>query len=74
MSRSGRRYKTLQQSGSPPGCDRVRMPRARVLLLGLVGVLVFAVVLGVYLSNDVPEGHNRVPAADVIRDRVRVVT
>uniref|UniRef100_G3P5G6 Glutaminyl-peptide cyclotransferase n=1 Tax=Gasterosteus aculeatus aculeatus TaxID=481459 RepID=G3P5G6_GASAC len=70
MSRSGRRYKTLQQSGSPPGCDRVRMPRARVLLLGLVGVLVFAVVLGVYLSNDVPEGHNRVPAADVIRDRL----
>ncbi|XP_037316706.2 glutaminyl-peptide cyclotransferase-like a isoform X2 [Pungitius pungitius] len=76
MSRSGRKYKTLQQSGgggggSPPGCDRLRMPRARVLLLGLVGVLVFAVVLGVYLSNDVPEGHvSRVPTADLVKDRL----
>lgn len=77
MSRSSRRYKPLQQtngggSGSFPGCDRVRMPRARVLLLCLLGVLVLAVVLGVYLSNDTADGHvNRMPAADLTKDRVR---
>ena len=79
MSRSSRRYKSLQQTnggggggGSFPGCDRVRMPRARVLLLCLLGVLVLAVVLGVYLSNDTADGHvNRMPAADLTKDRVR---
>ena len=78
MSRSGRRYKPLQQGnggGSFPGWDRVRMPRARVLLLCLVAVLVLAVVLGVYLSNDTSNGHvNRMPAADLTKDRVRVNT
>lgn len=76
MTRSSRRYgKPLQQnnsSGSFPGCDRVRMPRARVLLLCLIGVLVLAVVLGVYLSNDTANEHvNRMPAADLTKDRVR---
>lgn len=74
MSRSSRRYKPLQQSngsGSFPGCDRVRMPRARVLLICLLGFLVLAVVLGVYLSNDTTGGHvNRMPAADLTKDRV----
>ncbi len=77
MSRSSRRYKPLQQSsvsGSFPGCDRVRMPRARVLLLCLLAVLVLAVVLGVYLSNDTANEHvNRLPAADLTRDRVRLM-
>lgn len=76
MSRSGRRSKLLPQSpggpGGPlPGCERVRMPRARVLLLGLLGVLVLAVVLGVYLSNEpanTPVHH--LPAADLTRDRL----
>lgn len=75
MSRSSRRYKSLQQSnnggGSLLGCDRVRMPRARVLLLCLLGALVLAVVLGVYLSNDTADGHvNRVPTADLTKDRL----
>lgn len=74
MSRSSRKYKPLQpSSGSLPGCDRLRMPRARVLLLCLLGVLVLAVVLGVYLSNDTSDGPgNRMPAAaDLTKDRVR---
>ena len=79
MSRSGRRYKPLQQSngsGSLGGCDWVRLPRARVLVLCLVGVLVLAVVLGVYLSNDTAGGRvdDRMPAADLTKDRVRVRT
>ena len=78
MSRSSRRYKPLQQTNggaSFPGCDRVRMPRARVLLLCLLGVLVLAVVLGVYLSNDTASRPvSRMPAADLTKERVRTVT
>lgn len=76
MSRSGRRYsKPPQQSngggGSLPGCDRVRIPRARILLLGLLGVLVLVVVLSVYLSNDTSGGHvSRLPAVDLVKDRL----
>ncbi|XP_034025108.1 glutaminyl-peptide cyclotransferase-like a [Thalassophryne amazonica] len=73
MSRSSRRYKPLQAgSGSCSGCDRRRMPRARVLLLCLLGVLVLAVVLGIYLSNDAISGGpvSRMPAADLSRDRL----
>ncbi|XP_062242361.1 glutaminyl-peptide cyclotransferase-like a [Platichthys flesus] len=74
MSRSSRRYKPLLQSndsGSPLGCDRVRIPRARVLLLCLLGFLLLAVVLGVYLSSDTSLGHvNHVPAADLTKDRL----
>lgn len=73
MSRSSRRYKPLQQNldGSLVGCDRVRMPRARVLLLCLVGVLVFAAVLGVSLSNDTGNGPaSREPTADLTKDRL----
>lgn len=77
MPKSSRRYKPLHQSnggGFIPGCDRVRMPRARALLLCLLAVLVLAVVLGVYLSNDTSGEHvNRMPAADLTKDRVRVV-
>lgn len=76
MSRSSRRFKPLLQqssggsSGSLPGCDRVRMPRARVLLLCLLGVLVLAVVLGVYLANEpssTPGQH--LPLPDFTKDR-----
>ncbi|XP_041850633.1 glutaminyl-peptide cyclotransferase-like a isoform X2 [Melanotaenia boesemani] len=74
MSRSSRRFKNVQQSNggaSFPGCDRVRMPRARILLLCLLGVLVLAVVLGVYLSNETASKHvNRMPAADLTKDRL----
>lgn len=76
MSRSSRRYKSLQpgsgNSGSLPGCDRVRMPRARVLLFCLLGVLLLAVVLSIHLSSDTRAGHvNRMPAVDLAKDRVR---
>ncbi|KAM4589791.1 glutaminyl-peptide cyclotransferase-like a [Fundulus diaphanus] len=77
MARSSRRYsKLLQQSngggagGSLPGCERVRKPRARVLVLGLLGVLVLAVVLSVYLTNDTSGGHvGRLSAVDLVKDR-----
>lgn len=72
MSRSGRRYKPLQQgTGTGTGCERLRLPRARVLLLCLLGVLVLAVVLGVYLANDTGGGQvNRMPAPDLARERL----
>lgn len=77
MPRSSRRYKPLHQSngsGSIPGCDPVRMPRARLLLFCLLALLVLALVLGVYLSDDTSSGHvNRMPVADLTKDRVRVV-
>lgn len=74
MSRHSRRYKTLQQgngSASVPGCDRVWMPRARVLLLCLIGVLVLAMVLGVYLSYDTDGNSvNHFQEAGWTRDRL----
>lgn len=73
MSRHSRRYKTLQGNGSAsvPGCDYLRMPRARVLLLCLFGVLVLAMVLGVYLSNDSERNsENLVQEPDWSRDRL----
>ncbi|KAM6973566.1 glutaminyl-peptide cyclotransferase-like a [Aplochiton taeniatus] len=74
MSRSSRRYKPVQannDSNSLPGCDQVKIPRARVLFLCLLGVLAMAVVLGLYLSNDTSSGSiNRLPAVDLVRDRV----
>ncbi|XP_017280211.1 glutaminyl-peptide cyclotransferase-like a [Kryptolebias marmoratus] len=77
MSRSGRRYKPPQQSGNggggsfPAPCGGVRMPRARVLLLCLLGVLALAVVLSVYLSNEPAAAQvNRAPAADLSRERL----
>ncbi|XP_053729111.1 glutaminyl-peptide cyclotransferase-like a [Synchiropus splendidus] len=72
MSRSSRRYKPLQQSdGSLPGCDRWRWPRARLLLLCLLAVLVLAVVLGFYLSNEPTTAHvHPLPAVDLSRDRL----
>lgn len=53
------------------------MSRARVLLLCLLGVLVLAAVLGVYLSHETAEAQvNRVaaPAADLSKERVRQLT
>ncbi|XP_028321144.1 glutaminyl-peptide cyclotransferase-like a [Gouania willdenowi] len=74
MSRSSRRYKSLQSvnsSGSVPGCDRLRMPRVRVLLLCLLGVLVLALVVGLYLSNDTENRPgSRLPTLDLSRDRL----
>ncbi|XP_068173732.1 glutaminyl-peptide cyclotransferase-like a [Antennarius striatus] len=74
MSRSSRRFKPLHQTdtGGPfPGCDRVRMPRARALLLCLLAVLVLAVVLGVFLSNDTSSGPgNHMPVIDLTKDRL----
>uniref|UniRef100_A0A3P9LPU9 Glutaminyl-peptide cyclotransferase n=1 Tax=Oryzias latipes TaxID=8090 RepID=A0A3P9LPU9_ORYLA len=74
MSRTTRRYKALQQSnggGSLPGCDRVRQPRARVLLLCLLGVLVLSLVLGFYLSSvaDISSG-GHVPLTDLTKNRL----
>ncbi|XP_037533444.1 glutaminyl-peptide cyclotransferase-like a [Nematolebias whitei] len=73
MSRSSRRYKSLQQSGTGfAPCDRVRMTRARVLLLCLLGVLVLVAVLGVYLSYETAEAQVdrvAVPAADLSKER-----
>lgn len=74
MSRSSRRNKSLNQGYGGPGCDRVRMPRARSLLFCLIAVLVLTVMLGVYLSNDTAGGHvDRMPTIDLARDRVRDV-
>lgn len=74
MSRSTRRYKSLNQGYGGPGCDRLQMPRARSLLFCLLAVLVLSVMLGVYLSNDTTGGHvDRMPALDLARDRVRHV-
>ncbi|KAM4628168.1 glutaminyl-peptide cyclotransferase-like a isoform 1-T1 [Polymixia lowei] len=74
MSRSSRRYKPLQAnngSGSLPGCDRVRVPRVRVLIFCLLGLLILAAILGIYLSNDTSSGHvNRIPAVDLTKDRL----
>ncbi|XP_020784281.1 glutaminyl-peptide cyclotransferase-like a [Boleophthalmus pectinirostris] len=75
MSRHSRRYKPPPQdysSASLPGCDRVWMPRVRVILLCLIGVLVLAMVLGVFLSNDSIDGNfaNRFPETDWTNDRL----
>lgn len=74
MSKNSRRHKpSLQGNGSGPvsRCDR-RIPRARTLLLCLLGVLVLAMVLGVYISSDTPNGTNlnRFPETDLTRDKV----
>lgn len=73
MSRHSRRYKAPPQgngSASVP-CDRVWMPRARVLLLCLFGVLVLAMVLGLYLSNDTERNSvNILQEPDWTRDRL----
>lgn len=74
MSRSSRRNKSLNQGYGGPGCDRMRMPRARSLLFCLIAVLVLTVMLGVYLSNDTVGGHvDRMPTIDLARARVRDV-
>lgn len=71
MSRSTRRYKSLNQGYGGPGCDRLQMPRARSLLFCLLAVLVLSVMLGVYLSNDTTGGHvDRMPTLDLARDRL----
>lgn len=74
MSKNSRRHKpSLQGNGSGPvsRCDR-RIPRARILLLCLLGVLVLAMVLGVYISSDTPNGTNlnRFPETDLTRDKL----
>ncbi|XP_046891931.1 glutaminyl-peptide cyclotransferase-like a [Hypomesus transpacificus] len=72
MSRSSRRYKSTlaNNGGAVPGCDPMRMPRARVLVFCLLGVLTLAVVLGLYLANDPNISRfNRAPFADLIKDK-----
>lgn len=72
MPKSSRRYKPLQASngGALPGCESVRMPRARVLILCLLGVLTLALVLGIYLSNDANNrSFNRTPFIDLAKER-----
>ncbi|XP_072319857.1 glutaminyl-peptide cyclotransferase-like a isoform X2 [Eucyclogobius newberryi] len=74
MSRQSRRFKPLQpgsSSASVPGCDRVLMPPVRLLVLGLLGVLVLAMVLGLYLSNSINDNStNRFPETDWTKDRL----
>ncbi|CAB1347571.1 unnamed protein product [Coregonus sp. 'balchen'] len=72
MSRTSRRYKPLQvNNGAVPGCNSVRMPRARVLVFCLLGVLTLAMVLGLYLSNDTSSNrNNRIPVVDLAKDRL----
>ena len=74
MSRHSRRLRAQQQSdgsASVTGCGRVWLPRARLLLLGLCGALVLAMVLGVYLSNYTEENSvTRLQEPDWTRDRV----
>lgn len=73
MSRTSRRYKPLQaNNGALPGCNSVRMPRARILVFCLLGVLTLAMVLGLYLSNETSSNrNNRIPVVDLAKDRVR---
>lgn len=74
MSRPARRSKPLNQGYGGPGCQRLQMPRARSLLFCLLAVLVLAVMLGVYLSNDTTGGRvDRMPTLDLSRDRVRTL-
>ncbi|XP_064840338.1 glutaminyl-peptide cyclotransferase-like a isoform X3 [Oncorhynchus masou masou] len=72
MSRTSRRYKPLQaNNGALPGCNSVRMPRARVLVFCLLGVLTLAMVLGLYLSNETSSNrNNRIPVVDLAKDRL----
>jgi hypothetical protein len=78
MSRSSRRYKPLQvnHGGGPiSGCDRIRMPRARVLIFCLIAVLMLAVILGICLSYETSGDHsNRLPAVDLAKDRVKYLS
>lgn len=72
MSRSSRRYKPMQSNngGSLAGCDQVRMPRARILAVCLLGVLTLAVVLGWYLANDPNSNRfNKNPFVDLAKDK-----
>ncbi|XP_021443067.2 glutaminyl-peptide cyclotransferase-like a isoform X1 [Oncorhynchus mykiss] len=72
MSRTSRRYKPLQANNDAlPGCNSVRMPRARVLVFCLLGVLTLAMVLGLYLSNETSSNrNNRIPVVDLAKDRL----
>ncbi|XP_036392378.1 glutaminyl-peptide cyclotransferase-like a isoform X1 [Megalops cyprinoides] len=71
MSKSSRRYKTAPASNGSTlaGCDQVRMPRPRVLLCCLCGVLTVAILLGIYMSNDA-RSNTRIHVADMPNDKL----
>ncbi|KAL0972911.1 hypothetical protein UPYG_G00196330 [Umbra pygmaea] len=72
MSRTSRRYKPLQaNNGAVPGCDSVRIPRARILVFCLLALLALSIVLGLYLSNETTDNNiNRNPVVDLAKDRL----
>ncbi|XP_076846477.1 glutaminyl-peptide cyclotransferase-like a [Brachyhypopomus gauderio] len=69
MSKSGRRYKHLQEGDGSvaPGCWPRKL-RARVLLCGLCCVLSLALSLGLYLSSET-DGGPPPQAADLFKDK-----
>ncbi|KAG7483931.1 hypothetical protein MATL_G00043570 [Megalops atlanticus] len=72
MSKSSRRYKAaaISKVSVLGRCDHVRMPRVRVLMLCLFGVLVIAMILGFYLANDTTSANIQVHVPDLTRDKL----
>ncbi|XP_048837410.1 glutaminyl-peptide cyclotransferase-like a [Brienomyrus brachyistius] len=71
MSKSIRRYKSgAAGNGVALGrCERIRMPRAKVLLCCLCGLLAVAIALGFYMSGDLSSSSTRTHAVDLTKDK-----
>ncbi|KAJ8385041.1 hypothetical protein AAFF_G00195710 [Aldrovandia affinis] len=72
MSKSSRRYKSAPANSCSalPVCGQVRMPRPRMLLCCLCGVLTVTLLLGIYLSNDTGDINSRVHTAGMTREKL----
>ncbi|XP_030622041.1 glutaminyl-peptide cyclotransferase-like a [Chanos chanos] len=72
MSRTSKRYKSVPSTSNGsalPRCDQARMPRVRVLFICLCCVLIFALILGLYISSDANRSNGPIPAADLTKDK-----
>ncbi|XP_023669469.1 glutaminyl-peptide cyclotransferase-like a [Paramormyrops kingsleyae] len=73
MSKGIRRYKSAAAgNGVALGrCERIRMPRAKVLLCCLCGLLAVAIMLGLYMSGDLSSSSStRTHAVDLTKDKL----